>query len=196
MKKAKARRMLDTAMEYVGEDVYVPYDFEAEVTQRVFLEQYLWTIYVSGFRNAIVERNFRELKRSFHNLSLKKIAAMRSVNAAKLPIRNKNKASAFLKGCKHLDAEGWRSFKKRILDTNGEAIRELPFMGEANAKLMQLSLGICDTEKPDVWMIRCAEACSATVEELVIFLAKDYELSRMQVDNYLWQFCRDHQRLP
>ena len=53
MRKSAARMMFETARDYVGDDVFEPPDFKREVNQRRFLEQYLWTIYVSGFSNDV-----------------------------------------------------------------------------------------------------------------------------------------------
>ena len=46
----------------------------------------------------------------------------------------------------------------------------------------------------DIWMRQCAEACSATVDQLVAFLSREGGLTRQRVDNYPWRYCRDNQR--
>lgn len=128
MDSDKAMRMLETARKHVGDDVFVPWDFD-EVDQRVFVEQYLWVIYVSGFRNAVVEKHFDAIKTAFHDLDLVKVAAMDSIDASLLPIRNQRKADAFIKGCKLIASEGWDEFKERLRDRGRAALMELPFMG-------------------------------------------------------------------
>ena len=72
----------------------------------MFVEQYRWVIYVSGFRNAVVEKHFDAIKTAFHDLDLPKVAAMDSIDASLLPIRNQRKADAFIKACK-LICTGW-----------------------------------------------------------------------------------------
>ena len=104
MKKKRARRMLETAREYVGDDVFTSHDF-AEVKLKRFLRTYLWVIYVSGFRNAVVKRHFRGLKGAFYKLDLDAIAAIDSIDASVLPIRNQKKADAFVRGCRMIQAE-------------------------------------------------------------------------------------------
>ena len=74
--------MLETAREYVGDGVFVPMNFE-DVDLRAFLRQYLWVIYVSGFRNAVVEKHFDGLRAGFHDLDLDQIAAMTSVDGGR-----------------------------------------------------------------------------------------------------------------
>lgn len=195
MKKKRARRMLEAALEYVGDDVFTPHDF-AEVKLKRFLRTYLWVIYVSGFRNAVVERYFRDLTEAFHNFDLDAIAAIDSITADALPIRNQRKADAFIQGCRMIRAEGWRRFKRRVSRGGRAALRELPWMGPATSQHMALVLGLEDTEKCDTWLKQCATACSASVTELVSYLSREYGLTRQQVDNYLWKYCSDHQALP
>lgn len=75
MDKTKAKQMLETAREYVGDDVFKPKNFE-DVGLEEFLEQYLWVIYVSGFRNAVVRKHIGGLRAGFHGLDLDRIVAM------------------------------------------------------------------------------------------------------------------------
>lgn len=198
MKKLIAKRMLETACVYlVKETLFDPPDFEKEVKQRDFLEQYLRTIYVSGFNNDVVETHFSEIKRRFHDLNLAKIARMRRISAQSLPIKNQRKADAFLKGCKMIHAEGWQSLKKRILRDGKDALKELPFMGSANLQLIALTLGIEDTEKADTWMKKCAERCNAkSVRELVDYLVVEFDMTRAQIDELLWRYCQENKEIP
>ena len=193
--KAIAKRMLETARDYVGDDRFVPMNFE-DVRLRDFLRQYLWVIYVSGFRNAVVEKHFDGLKVAFHDLDLERIVAMDGIDARSLPIRHQPKADAFLEGCRVIHDMGWPEFKERLREKKMVALRQLPWMGPATTRHMALALGIADTEKPDTWMKQCAAKCSATVEEMVTFLRDAHGMTRQQVDAYLWQYCRDNKRVP
>ena len=187
--------MLETAREYVGDNLFEPPNFD-DVDLTTFLKQYLWVIFVSGFRNAVVEKHFAAILSAFHDLHLGKIAAMDAIDAATLPIAHQRKASAFLKGCKQIHAEGWPTFKARVRERRRAALRELPYMGPATSQHMALSLGIEDTEKADTWLKQCAEACSSTVDEMVSYLSREYRLTRWQVDGYLWRYCLENQRVP
>ena len=195
MDEAKAKQMLETAREDVGKNVFVPMDFD-DVDLRSFLWQYLWVIFVSGFSVAVVKKHFAGIMEGFHDLDLDRIASMESIDAQTLPIRHQWKADAFLKGCRLIHREGWPAFRRRLQERQRAALRELPFMGHATSRHMALALGIEDTEKPDTWIRQCAAECSATVDEMVTFLSKEYGLTRQQVDAYLWRYCSDHQRLP
>ena len=195
MNTRRARDMLETAREHVGADVFKPHDF-AQVELELFLRTYLWVIYVSGFRNAVVERYFPDLTEAFHNFNLDAIVAIGSIDADALPIRNQRKADAFVQGCGMIRDEGWKPFKRRLSRGGRAVLRELPWMGPATSQHMALVLGLEDTEKCDTWLQQCAIACSASVTELVTYLSQEYGLTRQQVDNYLWKYCRDHQSLP
>ena len=59
--EVKAKQMLEKAREHVGDNVFVPMNSD-EVDLSAFLEQYPWVIYVSGFRNAVVDKYFDGLK--------------------------------------------------------------------------------------------------------------------------------------
>ena len=193
--KAIAKRMLETAREYVGDDLVGPMNFE-EVDLRAFLRQYLWVIYVSGFRNAVVQKYFDGLRVAFQDLDLERIVAMDGIDAQALPIRHQRKADAFLKGCRIIHDLGWPEFKERLREEKTAALWKLPWMGPATTRHMALALGIEDTAKPDTWMMQCAAKCSATVGEMVTFLSTAYGLTHQQVDAYLWQYCRDKQSVP
>lgn len=152
---------------------------------------------MSGFSNHVAGLYIDQIRHRFHNLNLKRIANMRRVSARSLPIRNQRKADAFLKGCKLIEKEGWRKFKKRILRDGMEVLGELPFLGPAKRQLMAKTLGIADTEKADTWMEQCAVACNAkSVSEMVDYLTAQFGVSRVDVDTILWRFCREHRRIP
>jgi len=195
MDTAKAKQMLETARDYVGDDLFVPMNFE-DVDLRAFLRQYLLVIYGSSLRYATVRKHFSVLCVGFRDLDLDQIVAMDAIDARTLPISHQGKANAFLAGCRLIHRKGWRALKAELQEKKMAALRQLPWTGPATTKHMALALGIEDTAKPDTWMMQCAAKCSTTVDEMVAFLSTEYGLKRQQVDAYLWQYCRDHQRVP
>ena len=48
----------------------------------------------------------------------------------------------------------------------------------------------------ETWIRQYADARSATVDQMVTFLADEYGLKRHEVDNFLWEYCPYHQRVP
>lgn len=188
--------MFEKACDYVGDDAFSPYDFD-EVGQREFLEQYLWTIFSSGFRWATLNKHFNGIASAFHDFDLDRIVSMDGIDAGDLPIRHQRKADAFLAGCRMVHDEGWTSLKERIRQRGRHVIAEFPYMGPKLQQHMAMVLGIEDTEKADVWLTKCARACkSRSVDEMVTYLSTHYGLRRQQVDAYLWGYCTDHQDLP
>ena len=187
--------MLATARDFVGGDLFEPWRFK-DVDLGVFLENYLWVIFVSGFRNAVVEKHFETLKEAFHGLDLDKIVAMGSIDADNLPIANQRKADAFIEGCRLIKEEGWKSFKKRLRKRGRAALLELPWMGPATSQHLALVLGVEDTEKADTWIKQCAQECEATVDQMVTYLTEESGLTRQQVDGYLWRYCKEKQHIP
>ena len=190
MKKSKAKRMFENVRDHVGDDLYKPNNFE-DVDQTVFLRVYLWVIFVSGFRNSVVAKHSDAIKAAFHHLDLDKIVAMESIDAGTLPVRNQRKADAFLRGCEMIHTEGWQDFKQRLKERRRAALQDLPWIGPATEQHMAMVLGLEDTEKADTWMKQCADACSATVDQIRTFLSREYGLSRQKVDGYLWRYCFD-----
>ena len=187
--------MLEKAREHVGNNLYKPHTFD-DVDQKVFLRDYLWVIFVSGFRNSVVAKHFDAIKAAFHDLDLDKIAAMEAIDAGTLPISNQRKADAFLRGCKMIHAEGWHVFKQRLKERRRAALQELPWIGPATGQHLAMVLGLEDTEKADTWIMQCADACSATVDQMVTFLSGEYGLKRQEVDGYLWRYCLDNREIP
>lgn len=194
MNKNKATRMLETARAHV-DDPWCPRDFN-DLDLEGFLRDYLHVIFVSGFRYSVVKKHFGTIVKKFHNFDLDRIAAMKSIDAKTLPIRNQRKADAFLKGCKLIHAEGWEAFKQRMREHGRIVLEDLPYMGPATTRHLAMVIGLEDVEKPDTWMKQCAAACSATVEEMSIFLSREHGLDRSEVDAYLWEYCRRNQRIP
>ena len=195
MKKKRARQMMSNAMAYVGDDMRESHEFQG-VDCRLFRRIYLWVVYVSGFRNAVAKKQFPALMAAFHSLDLDTITTMRSIDAGRLPIRKKDRANWFLEGCKLINIEGWQPFKKRLAVNHRAVLRELPGIGPATSQHMAPRLGLEDTEKCDTWIIQFTEECDMTVNELVSYLSKMFELCRWEVDDYLWRYCRDNQELP
>ena len=195
MRTRRARRMLEKAREHVGDELPEPPNFD-DVTCKRFLRHYLWVIYVCNRRVAVVERHRARLEAEFLHLDLNAIAAMDSIDAQQLPIRDQVRANRFLEGSKLIHAEGWSSFRRRVKKNHRKVLRELPGIGRVTCQHMAMYLGLQDTEKCDIWVKRCAKRCSATVPELVTFLSSEYDLTRLQVDYYLWKYCSDKQALP
>lgn len=161
-----------------------------------FIESYCWVVYAAGFKNAVLEIHFEALSKAFQNFDLEAIVAMGQINVGELPIRNSVRAHAFVNGCRIIAGEGYENFKNRLSNQGMDMLEQLPGIGPITKHHLAKRIGLIDTAKPDVWLARCARACSATLDEFVDFLCAEFNLPMREVDYYLWKYCADHQKLP
>ena len=192
--KEKAKKMYENALANIG-DVWEPHEF-SDVNATKFLESYCWVVFASGFRNAVVETHFAAITAAFKDFDLDALAEMAEVDVSALPIKNERKASGFLQGAKLIAAEGFDEFKERLQEGRQDVLEELPGIGPTTKKHLAMVIGLDDTAKDDVWLKRCAKACSTTVDPLVSYLSKEYSATEQHVDAVLWQYCRDFQEIP
>lgn len=194
MNKEKARELFEAALDAVGDGAdWADIDREKtwnDLDEQEFLGQYCWVVFASGFRASILEKHFEKIRKVFQDFEPAAVAATKPVKVENLPIRNKSKADGFLKGAKMIHEEGWKNFKARAAAGGTDVLTELPYIAEKTKKHLAMIIGLEDTAKPDVHLARCAEECSATVEELVSFLADEYEMTKHLVDAVLWEYRR------
>ena len=157
-----------------------------------FLSEYCWVIYASGFRVSTVESIFPSLRTAFKNFELDSLARMKSLKAALSVFNNERKAVSFLKGSKMIADEGFSTFKKRLNQEGVDMLEQLPGIGPITKYHLAKNIGLVDEAKPDIWLVRAAEACDSSVDELVGFLSKKYNMSRHAVDVILWRHGADN----
>jgi hypothetical protein len=117
---------------------------------------------------------------------------MKSLKPALAVFNNERKASSFLKGSKLVAREGFSAFKKRLQIEGVDMLEKLPGIGPITKYHLAKNIGLVDEAKPDIWLVRTADACSSTVEELVAFLSEKYSMSRHAVDVILWRHGADN----
>jgi len=163
-----------------------------KLTAKKFLENYCWVVYASGFRVSTIEAVFPRLRKAFKHFDLDALSGMRSLSEVLAVFNNERKADCFLKGSKAIAEEGFPVFKKR-LKTQGICVLEtLPGIGPITKYHLAKNIGLFDEAKPDIWLVRAAEACNTTVDELVTFLSEQYTMSRHVVDVVLWRHGADN----
>ena len=156
-----------------------------------FLDEYCWVIYASGFRVAVIEAKFPLLRKAFKDFDLTALARMRSLKAVLDVFNNERKAECFLAGSKAIADEGFAKFKRRLKDQGVCVLETLPGIGPITKFHLAKNIGLVDEAKPDIWLVRAAKECSASVDELVTFLSKRNQMSRHVVDVTLWQYGAD-----
>lgn len=194
MDKSKSNKMYENALADVDE-VWQPQEFST-VNATDFLREYCWVVFGSGFRNAVVRKHFAAITEAFVQFDLDSVASIEEVDVDALPIRNERKATGFLQGAKVIAAEGFEEFKERLRADGRDVLDELPGIGPKTKKHMAMAIGLEDTAKDDVWLVRCADACSMNVGQLISHLSKEYDQAKQYVDAVLWQYCEKHQRIP
>lgn len=194
MDRAKAKKMYENASAEVG-DPWEPHEFSA-VDATTFLGEYCWVVFVSGFRYAVVRKHFDALTKAFANFDLDAVAKIDEIDVDTLPIRNERKATGFLRGARQIADEGYDEFKERLWADGKDVLDELPGIGPKTKKHLAMVIGLEDTAKDDVWLVRCAEACSMTVGQLVSYLSKEFDETKQRVDAVLWEYCEEFQEIP
>lgn len=197
MNKLKAKRMFEDALRVVGDKPTYGHPEDRakqwqELNEKEFLSQYCQAVFAAGLSWAVMEKHFEGLREVFKDFDPKAVADMGPVEREKLPIKRKDKADGILKGAKMVHKEGWVEFKKRLKREGMDMLKELPWIGDTNKKELANYIGLADTVKPDVHLMRCAEYCNATVDEMGDFLAKKFKMQRRQVDAILWEWCAYH----
>ena len=194
MNREKARELFEAALDAVGDGAdWADIDQKEKwngLDEREFLEQYCWVVFASGFDGSILEKRFGKISKVFQDFEPADVAGMKPVKVENLPIRHKSKADGFLKGAKMIHEEGWKNFKARVAAGGIDVLTELPYIAKKTKYHLAKNIGLEDTAKPDVHLMRCAEECSATVDELVSFLADEYGMTKHKVDAVLWEYRR------
>jgi hypothetical protein len=194
MNKNKAKQLFQEALLYCEENFEdelewaksVNQDTFKKLTASEFLEEYCWVVYVSGFRVSTIEELFPRLKKAFKNFDLESLAQMLSV------FNNKRKADFFLKGSKIIVKESFQNFKKRLKEQGIDVLEALPGIGPITKNHLAKNIGFMDIAKPDIWLVRAAESCNTTVDELVTFLSNEYGISHNAVDVVLWRHTSEN----
>lgn len=200
MNRTKASRMFEEAKHYCDE--YYPDELEwanginAETFKNLrskrFLTEYCWVIYASGFKVSTVEAIFPDLRKAFKGFDIRALSRMKSIKPALRVFNNERRADSFVKGSKAIAAEGFSVFKKRLKQEGVDMLEKLPGIGPITKYHLAKNIGLVDEAKPDIWLERAAEACNASVNELVEFLSDKYDMSRHAVDVVLWRYGADN----
>jgi 3-methyladenine DNA glycosylase Tag len=162
------------------------------IKAKIFLSEYCWVVYASGFKVSIVEEKFPFLKSAFKDFDLDALSRMRSVTQALKVVNHRGKAEGFLEGAKKICNEGFGNFKNRLRKDGIDVLCELPFIADITKKHLAKNIGFMDVAKDDIWLERIRELASAkNVEELTRYLSKKHGESEHVIDVVLWRYCAD-----
>lgn len=199
MNQEKAVKMFEIAKAYCKENHLDEFEWANSINPETFknlrskrfLSQYCWVVYASGFKVSIIEGIFPRLQSAFKDFDPASLAKMESYEPAMAVFHNERKAKSFLQGSKLIAQQGFSSFKKLLQEKGIDMLEELPGIGPVTKYHLAKNIGFVDEAKPDIWLVRAADSCGSTVEELVEFLSKKYKMSRHTVDVILWRYGAD-----
>ena len=199
MHKAKAKQMFENAKDWAKEagcfPPYEPADFDT-LGATDFLGEYCHVVFSSNFDVSVVHKHAAETARAFKHFDLDALAETDSIDLSTVPIKNENKVNWFLTGAKAIHAEGFDAFKARVKAGGMDELMSLKGIGNITKKHLAMTTGVEDTAKDDVWLVKCATECNASVESLAEYLAAEFDLKKWCVDGTLWEYCRQNKKIP
>lgn len=155
-----------------------------------FLTEYVWVVYASGFRVAVVRSKFPALRKAFADFDLKRLARMRSPRAALRIIANERKAGCVLRGAQAIAVEGFSQFKQRILGEGPAALVRLPGIGPITKDHLARNIGLASVAKDDVHIQRVRRLFGYTNKDAFARrLASRFGHPEGLVDLVIWQYC-------
>lgn len=172
---------------------------ESEITQEVFLKEFLWVVYVSGFRAATISAKYNDLLVAHKILddSSKFIEVCKDtliVDKDKVLtlFKNEMKFHAVQEVRVIIHDMGWDKFRLRYLSpVSSENLKGLPFMGPALSCHLARNLGDKNACKPDVHLVRIAKAYNlSSVKELCKYLDPQEYVGK--TDLVLWLAAIDN----
>jgi hypothetical protein len=201
MKELEATKFYQDALNYVSKEhadelervkSVSPETFE-KMDIQTFLWDYCWVVYASGFRVSTVEAKMEALEEAFQGFDIEKLSKMETVAAILSVINHRGKAEGFLKGAKLIYGEGFKNFKKRLMEKPEGVLRELPYIGPTTWRHLARNVGLKDLSKDDLHLTRLMQKFDApSVDALTSYLAKNFNEREGVVDLVLWRYCADH----
>jgi hypothetical protein len=125
-------------------------------SEQTFLAEAAWVVYNSGFREAVVRRNFDFISLCFYDWSSAKQivdAGSVCVEAAMLAIANRRKHEAVLEIARRVVALGFDEFRRNLLADPLNYLQQLPYIGPVTVIHLAKNLGF-DVAKPDRHLVR------------------------------------------
>jgi hypothetical protein len=200
MDKQKCLKLWNSAYEHLVRNEPETLEWAERVSEdtfrnlrgKTFLRHYCFVVYASGFRYHTIKACFADLSEAYHYFDLERLSRMRSLQPVLKVFGSQRKARNFLDGARAIAQEGFQSFKRRLAKEGPCVLTELPGIGPITKDHLAKNIGLVDTAKPDVWLVRAASYCgAATVSELVDFLHGEIGKSKHVIDVALWTYSRD-----
>lgn len=171
-----------------------------KLPENVFIEEYVWAVYVSGFRANTVSKLWPRLMNAYHEAMLHACYYIgddappcdmdRVRRLAMTVFANERKTDAIIKaaGIIHdgIKSLGWPKYRDEHLSTP-ELLQELPFIGQITRYHLARNIGLLQWVKPDVHLNRMAKHWQyASPQAMCEHLGKVEGLQPGIVDLILW----------
>lgn len=172
----KARKF--TFDNYSDEVVRISSTNFKEVESRTFFHEYMWTVHTTGFSAKAVGKFFPRLVEAYNSIELLAYESEEETLDRVLKVcNNRQKAIAVKKMATlirdKVDLMGWQTFRDTELCTP-ELLTKLPYIGKITCFHLARNIGLLDSVKPDLHLIRmarfwgfqdCIEMCKSIQSE-------------------------------
>ena len=132
-----------------------------EFSPERFFEEYIWVVYTSGFSAKAVSKFFDRLSNAYgHFVDLSERTIDNVMPEIKLICNNKQKANSVVKMAKILNDNiikyGWQKYRDDHL-SSPELLTNLPHIGPITCFHLARNIGLLDSVKPDLHLVRAAK---------------------------------------
>lgn len=163
-----------------------------DFSETEFLREAAWVILCSGFREAVVRRNFAYISLCFCDWeSAQVIAANANTcrSTALAGFHNPRKIGAIIQIAFHITKLRFPTLRSQIWEAPISTLRTLPFVGPVTAFHLAKNLGF-DVAKPDRHLKRLANSMGfSSPQELCQRIADAIGQPVRVVDIILWRYC-------
>ena len=157
--------------------------------QRKFIQEYVFAVYVSGFRYSVVQKKMYDFQKVFYDWNLEEILKNEKevkIEARKL-INNRNKINSIIRGLKMLDELDFDSFKSKVM-MSIDMLTMFPYVGKVIKFQLARNLGF-DVAKPDKHIVRIAEKYNLDPIEMCEMISRATGYKVHTVDSILWRYA-------
>jgi len=160
-----------------------------EIDKAIFLREYAYVVYCSGFKQSTVEKHWPDLYKTYHefNPALISQSKEQTRERALKYIGNKRKVESVLNTAEQLKDMtwgNWINYKQQIKDSvpGFDILEELPFIGPKTKFHLARNMGF-NVAKPDRHLERIAAAYKMTTASMCKYLSeKSEELTGIHYD--------------
>lgn len=167
------------------------------ITPQSFLREYAWVVYASGFKVEILAKKWKNLSSAYFNFdpiriptSAEDFAMLRQKVFEVIAHQNKFKA---IMVTMMLVKKEWEILKRRVLTGRIDDLKQLGYIGNVTKYHLARNLGICDTGKPDIHIVRLSKHFG--YNSPMKFIDKAAEIAKVKrgiVDLAMWAYASDH----